>query len=156
MGFNLLMMDRDDFRCMNKNFLVSLMVLIFILVQPTFAQETVENPIDKKLNECIAKDWTTAGMSNCTYEAQDRWDTEMNKYYKLLLGILGKEERELLRQAQRVWLKFRDAELAVIKTIYPEQGTSFSNMRSADCMSIVKDRALQLKVYYELIKEHSV
>ena len=128
----------------------------FFLTQFVLAQDVLEHPIDKKLTECIAKDYSTAGMSNCTYEAQDNWDTEMNKYYKLLLEVLREEEKELLRQAQKAWLKFRDAEFEVIKTIYPTDATVFSNIRSADSMAIVKDRALQLKAHYEMIREYRV
>jgi len=140
---------------MNRNLIALFMILTFFLVQPVFAQKA-EHPIDKRLNECIAKDYTTAGMSNCTYETKKEWDTEMNKYYKLLLEVLREEEKELLRQAQKAWLKFRDAEFEVIKTIYPTDATVFSNIRSADSMAIVKDRALQLKAHYEMIREYRV
>ena len=72
------------------------------------------------------------------------------------MEVLREEEKELLRQAQKAWLKFRDAEFEVIKTIYPTDATVFSNIRSADSMAIVKDRALQLKAHYEMIREYRV
>jgi len=136
---------------MDKNLIAIITVLTFFPAQLAFTQDVTEHPIDKKLDKCIEKNMTTTGMSNCTYEAEKEWDVEMNKYYKLLMGILSKEEKKLLRQAQKAWLKFREAEFEIIKTIYPTDATVFSNIRSADAMAIVKDRTLQLKAYYDEI-----
>jgi uncharacterized protein YecT (DUF1311 family) len=125
-------------------------LFIFISISYTFAQD--KHPIDKFEQECIEKNPTTAGMSNCTYEAEKKWDAEMNKYYKLLMEILDEDGKKKLKESQLAWIKFRDAEFEVIKNIYPEDASIFINIRSADAMGVVKERALQLKRYYEILK----
>lgn len=126
--------------------------MLGITVSPIFAQD--EYPIDEFEKECIKKDSTTAGMANCTYEAQKKWDSELNKYYKMLLSLLDNKDRNQLRESQRIWLDFRNAEFKTIKSFYEKmEGTMFISMRSANYLSIVKERALQLKEYYELLKE---
>lgn len=126
-------------------------VLEFASVLPLFTQD--KHSIDKLEEECINKDSTTAGMANCTYEAQKQWDAEMNRYYKLLMAALDKNGQDKLRESQRAWIKFRDAEFESIENMYPRDATVFINIRAADKMSIVKERALQLKSYYEVLKE---
>ena len=137
---------------MNKKQLtVALMIMVAIPVLPLFAQDRY--PIDKLEEECINKNLTTAGMVNCTYEAQKQWDAELNKYYKLLMGLLHKNGQDKLRESQRAWIKFRDAEFESIENMYPQDATININIRAADKMSIVKERALQLKGYYETQSE---
>jgi len=75
----------------------------------------------------------------------------MNKYYKLLMAALvDKGEKDKLQESQRAWIKFRDAEFEIINILYPQDYTLYINIRAADKMSIVKERALQLKHYVEI------
>ena len=133
---------------MNKKQLIIGWAMVFVSALPLFAQE--KHPIDKFEEECISENQTTAGMANCTYEARKKWDAEMNKYYKLLMSVLDKNRQDKLRESQRAWIKFRDAEFENIENMYPQDATMYINVRAAAKMSIVKERALQLKDYYEI------
>jgi len=137
---------------MNKKQLIIALGMVFICALPLFAQE--KHPIDKFEEECISKNSTTAGMANCTYEARKKWDAEMNKYYKLLMGLLDKMGQDKLRESQRVWIKFRDAEFENIENMYHQRATMYIPIRSGDRKDIVEQRALQLKSYYEESKEY--
>jgi uncharacterized protein YecT (DUF1311 family) len=134
---------------MNKKILVFVFGMLFVGICSAVAQE--QHPIDKFEADCIDRDMTTASMANCTYEAMVLWDKDMNKYYGLLMKILNKDEQVKLREAQRAWLKFRDAEFHSIDAIYSRvDGTMYLNTRVADYLTIVKDRARALSGYYRV------
>jgi uncharacterized protein YecT (DUF1311 family) len=135
-----------------KKLIVLLLVCIAFLANTSYAQE--QHPIDQFEENAIAKDWTTAGMNNATYQAMEMWEEEMNKYYNLLMNILDDDRKELLRVSQENWTSFKDAEFDVIDTIYPSMGTMWSNIRTSDMRGLVKERALTLKFYYEENLEH--
>lgn len=132
---------------MNKKQLIAAWVVVFVSALPLFAQE--KHSIDKFEEVCISKNSTTAGMANCAYEARKKWDAEMNKYYKLLMAALDKKGQNELRESQLAWIKFRDAEFKSIENMYNQMATMYIPVRSGDRMDIVKQRALQLKSYYE-------
>jgi uncharacterized protein YecT (DUF1311 family) len=46
------------------------------------------------------------------------WDDELNRVYQLLQPKLSEPDRAKLRDAQRAWLTFRDANREVIQVVY--------------------------------------
>jgi len=91
-------------------------------------------------------------MANCTYEAQQRWDEELNKNYKQLQSRLDKEQKDALKNVQRSWIKFRDEEFEHINSLYGSiKGSMYINVAAADRREVVKKRALELKEYYDMI-----
>lgn len=110
-----------------------------------------EYPIDKQLDECMSKDDIgNAGMGNCWCEAVASWDREIDKYYKLLMGILEPGERKKLKLSQVRWRKYVKSEETFLYQ------TSFSGGGSFDITAdpgfeaeIYKDRALRLMAYYK-------
>ena len=114
-----------------------------------------EHVIDKQLNACLdsAENQTTLGMIECTIRAEDLWDVELNKYYKLLMGVLNKEQKILLKDAQVKWLAYRDSELNLSSDIYyGMEGTMWRIVYADRRMEIVKKRAEELRIYYEALK----
>lgn len=112
-----------------------------------------EKEIESELKKCLEKDYSTAAQRECTNTAEKAWDKELNKYYNLTLKKLPKVQQSKFISAQKAWLKFRDAEFAFIDDYYynAKQGTMFSIMAEGDKMNIVKERAMQLKVYYVVL-----
>lgn len=111
----------------SKKILV-IIILVFTITR-AFSQSderTDSNSIDLNLKACLdsTENETTVGMIYCTAEAESAWDAEMNKYYKLLQGILSQPEMLKLKASQIKWLEFRDAEFSTSKLIYSDlQGT---------------------------------
>ena len=100
----------------------------------------------------MEKDYSTAGMVKCTEEAMKMWDTELNNYYKLLIGILDEKSKNSLKYAETMWIKYRDSEFKNIYNVYSKlEGTMYIPMYVYAKMEIVKERALKLKDYYELL-----
>ncbi len=52
------------------------------------------------------------------YEAVEGYDKLLNKYYKILMAKLPKDEAELLRMNQRAWLTFRDTNIKFQDAIF--------------------------------------
>jgi len=128
---------------------------MFLLTAPAYSQDSKANemhPIDIRLEKChsIDSNQTTAGMMNCEAIAREEWDLEMNKYYKLLMGILSPDERAKLKTAQISWLNYRDKEKEFSGTMYYNmQGTMWRVAAAGRLCDIVRQRALELKVYYD-------
>jgi uncharacterized protein YecT (DUF1311 family) len=59
---------------------------------------------------CVRNDHGIFEDINCAVEARDAADRELNAVYKALLARLGPSEEKRLRQAQRTWLEFVQAD----------------------------------------------
>ena len=131
--------------------------LLFIL--PTdliFGQDikTDKHPIDLKTEQCFSIDsnQSTFGMINCIRTAMEEWDTELNKYYNLLMETLTTDEQEKLRASQRQWLVYRDKEFEFIGTMHGNmEGTMWQIVAADSRNNIVRQRALELTSYYNTL-----
>jgi uncharacterized protein YecT (DUF1311 family) len=116
--------------------------------------DTTPDPIDKFYNDCIDRNGSTAGMSDCTRQAARMWDAEMNKAYNKLLNLLGPTKSQALRESQRAWILFRDQELRAIGDIYSLlQGTMYVPAQEYSRLRLLKERTLLLRHYVSLIAE---
>jgi uncharacterized protein YecT (DUF1311 family) len=52
---------------------------------------------------------TQTEMNQTAHADFEKADAELNKVYKQLIMVLNKEEKQLLIQAQKDWIKFRDS-----------------------------------------------
>ncbi|UGX85007.1 lysozyme inhibitor LprI family protein [Phyllobacterium meliloti] len=82
---------------------------------PAFAASPEEkvDPIDKAANECLAKPegQTTAGMVDCTHKAFVAYDKQLNEVYKKVLATVDAESAKQIRDAQRKWVAWREAQI---------------------------------------------
>jgi uncharacterized protein YecT (DUF1311 family) len=76
-------------------------------------------------------------------------DAELNTAYRMLLGNLQSPEREALAESQRVWLKFRSAELRFIARHWTRErsGSSASLSAAVYRNALTKERVVQLLRY---------
>lgn len=120
---------------------------IFAVCLSCSAQEK-PHPIDTWLEKALEKDPSTAAMKQATYYASDMWDKEMNKSYQHLMKRLPKEKQEILRESQKQWIKFRDADREVLnKIVADQQGSIYQVTAASDWLELVRSRALQLDEY---------
>ncbi len=135
---------------------ITLAIFSFVTFQ-TFGQDNAgkeKHPIDIRLEKCHSVDsnQTTYGMMNCEAIARDEWDLEMNKYYKLLMDTLQTDAKAKLKAAQVSWLNYRDNEKEFAGTMYYNiQGTMWHVVAAGRNCDIVRQRALELKDYYEIL-----
>ena len=85
------------------------------------------------------------------------YDKLMNKYYNKLLKIFNPEDKKVLIEAQKSWIKFRDAETKLIWTMTNEEysggGTIQSNIAAAAYSDIVVKRTEYIFSYYNNIQK---
>jgi|WetSurMetagenome_2_1015567.scaffolds.fasta_scaffold46789_3 uncharacterized protein YecT (DUF1311 family) len=127
--------------------------VMMVFSAKVFSQES-NHPIDVFLDSCMEKDYSTAGMVKCTNDACKMWDGELNKYYKILMGMLDEESAKTLKTSELQWIEFKEKEYSNIDKIYSKmEGTMYIPMRAYARLEIIKTRALQLKDYYELLTQ---
>lgn len=135
-------------------FLAVLTVLVMSL--PLYAEEDQDHKhhIDSWYERCVEEDSTTVGMEQCSDKAYEKWDKEMNKVYQGLMKKLPVKDREVLRESQRAWLKFRDAELKFGFVVYGGlHGTIWRVVYGGDRVDLVKQRTLKLTHYKDALEE---
>lgn len=87
------------------------------------AQKSATDTIEAAYSACIERsEGTTADMIDCSGEASSRMDKRLNQLYNTLMKKLPKSKQELLRNAQRKWLAWRDAELSLSYALDPNEG----------------------------------
>ena len=114
----------------------------------------ISYPLDEFLDRCLAEPnhGSTAGQVECTNQARQRWDDEMNQDYRQLEDHLSLKTQALLRDAQRRWLHYRDADELLINAVYElTQGTMFAPMQAYSRLRLVRERSLMLKSYFTVL-----
>lgn len=113
-----------------------------------------DHPLEAADAACYKSAMTTVDMVECASDSYARWDAELNRQYKRLMALLSPEEQQALRDAQRKWIAFRDAELALIDGLYGRmQGSMYRPMHVEARKELVKARALQLTSRADLLDE---
>ena len=134
---------------MKKLFLFLISIIIFNF---PFANAE-ENPIDIEYSACMDKEYSTAGMNNCTVEARLKWEKEIQKNIKLINKELNKEQRKIFNQANKKWDEYYSAEKQVMfNIVFNIQGTIHTNIAHGQAMSLAKQHALSLEEILFVLK----
>jgi len=90
---------------------------------------------------------TTLGISACIQAETAAWDAHLNDQYRALRAELAAQEPDLttaLRDAQRAWIAFRDAQCALDYARW--QGGSIRTIVAANCMmTMTAQRTIELR-----------
>ena len=109
--------------------------------------------INRVANRMTDVDYSTYGINNAIDESVKAYDKLLNKYYNKLLDRLKGDDKQVLIEAQRKWLAFRDAELhllgVVIKDEYSGGGTMQSNILGSTYADRIVNRVVELFYLYE-------
>lgn len=135
---------------MNKNLIFYILVAIAPLAMAT---ETGQS--------CFDHADTQSEINQCSSQNNQTADEELNSVYQAVLTKHAKDKSfiENFKQAQRAWLKWRDAEMAAI---YPEQkqlgyyGSSFAGCWSDQLATLTRERTLQLRKWLDGVQEGDV
>lgn len=111
--------------------------------------------IERFLSKRTSIDYTTHGLIAAVYDSGIEYDILLNKYYKLLHKRLEDSDKEILKQAQRNWIKYRDSESKLNDVIYKAEYSGGGSMEiilvaSRDA-EITKNRVLELFDYLSRI-----
>ena len=111
------------------------------------------HPIDKAERDCIAKLDSTQAMNECTYKAMEAWFKEIDKYMLMLKNVTSDEDYNNILKAQSKWKKYQEAEFKAISILINKQGTIYQNILTGEERGLVKQRAHDLKSFYEYLIE---
>lgn len=113
------------------------------------APKSETDRIEAAYSACIERsEGTTVDMIDCSGEAGSRMDNRLNQLYKALMKKLPKSKQELLRDSQRKWLAWRDAELTLSYALDPnEGGTAQKVSASSFAYEMLKRRVEKLEGY---------
>ena len=136
-------------------FTVASTLLLFLLCG---VAQGAEHPLDAEIAQCMNEDPSTHGTMQCAREGAGKWDTELNRVYGDLMGLLSKEGQSALRTAQRAWIPWRDKEFSLMGAIYMtiynnlDGGTMWLVADSIAEMEVVRERALELLHWVDELK----
>jgi uncharacterized protein YecT (DUF1311 family) len=84
----------------------------------------------------------TVAIVDCVVAKTKVWDKRLNKAFKELLQRIDAGQLEPLKEAQRFWIKYRDANCG----FYGSGEGTIRQIQAAECMrSMTQDRALELE-----------
>lgn len=111
---------------------------------PLAASAQDKNELTKLYATCMDKTGsTTEGMIGCIGAELKRQDTRLNTAYKAVMADLSPARKTQLQEAQRAWIKFRDANCAFY---FDPEGGSLARVSANDCMmSSTAARARELE-----------
>ena len=139
-----------------KNLLYFILLIVSVSSFAQTGADTLTYSIDKKCEQCLDTSLVkTLDMMNCFAVARDSWAKEITKYYNLLMVKLKPEQKEKLIAAQKEWVTFKEKEFDLSNSIYydEEQGREKRIDAVSRQAQLVKERALDLKMYYDLYFE---
>lgn len=103
-----------------------------------------ENGLSKQHAACMDKSGgTTLGMIECITTETQRQDVRLNKAYKALMAELTASRKAQLQDAQRAWIKYRDANCAFYDD--PDGGTLARVNANGCMMNATAERARELE-----------
>jgi uncharacterized protein YecT (DUF1311 family) len=106
---------------------------------------SADREMTKEHSACLEKaNGVTAEMINCMLAETIRQDARLNENYKKLLSKLATERKTALIEAQRAWIRFRDANCGFYAN--PEGGSA-ARMAANECiLNATADRAKELQL----------
>ena len=107
------------------------------------AAQAPDDPIE---NACYQADHSQQAMNRCAGDAYQRADTALNTQWAKVLAAYGDdpESKKLLLDAQRAWLKYRDAQCQLASL--DSRGGSIWLLINSGCLaSLTRRRTQELK-----------
>ena len=103
-----------------------------------------DSNLTKQFVACMDKSGgVTMDMIECIGAETQRQDARLNKAYKVLTGSVTPERKKQLQEAQRTWIKFRDANCGFY---YDPDGGSLARVSANNCMmTMTANRAKELE-----------
>jgi uncharacterized protein YecT (DUF1311 family) len=133
-------------------FLLILTVIICRAHVHAQAKDAVD-PIEHDYRACVGTDTSVTTICNCAFKAYGRWNDQMELYYKRLMKELeNQKEKQIAEKAQNAWKTWRDTEFGEYNCIFDKNGSKWNKVRAEGRLSMMRERAHQLKAYYEVLR----
>ena len=127
----------------NKLYVIGL-ILFCLQVANCFGQESTAS------DPCADAE-TTVEMQACFKTQYEAADAELNDSYKQLMSKLGQDRKTKFREAQRMWIQFRDAS-AAFEASEEEGGSMYSLLFVSAQTEMTRKRQAYLKDLLERLE----
>ena len=120
------------------------MLIAFALLLSTSPLIAADNEMSGEYKACMERsNGVTGEMLDCMGAEFTRQDARLNENYKKLMAKLSGKRKEALLEAQRAWIKFRDANC---NFYYDPEGGSAAHLAGTDCnLNATANRATELR-----------
>ena len=120
-------------------------VIGLVLLLSTSLAAPADRELTQEYSACLEKaNGITAEAINCMLAETRRQDARLNENYKKLLSKSAAERKNALIEAQRAWIRFRDANCGFYAD--PEGGSA-ARMAANECLlNATADRAKELQL----------
>ncbi|MFS2158203.1 lysozyme inhibitor LprI family protein [Pseudomonas sp. Pseusp122] len=110
-----------------------------LLVACSSSAVLAETKSSPEYDACIDKAMGDAAMSECTRAETRKQDARLNKAYKAAMAVLPEEKKKQLKEAQMLWVKFRDADCGMQ---YSFTGGTMDMLNGSSCeLNMTQERA---------------
>ena len=117
--------------------------MAFLLIATSHA---VGQHMNEKDSPC-AKVVVTTDLVHCLSRARDSSDTKLNSWYQSIRQKLDTGGADRLTKAQRLWIKYRDANCSAERALY--DGATGSFPAYLGCVeAMTRERAKELQITY--------
>jgi len=130
---------------LNRTLIIFLPLLLSCnLIASELTNSTTIKQIEAAFETCLdSKPQVNSSLTECASLTTQLWDKELNARYKKLIKTLNPTEETALRNSQRKWMKFRDAEIAYFEEIFTNNPSVSNQMYISEALqNLVKQRAL--------------
>ncbi len=118
---------------------ILLPLVLFGFVHTTTVYATDNSP---EYDACMDTAYSTVDMLACTDAEVKKHDKLLNANYRKLMSNLNPDRQATLRKAQRLWIKYRQANCDFY---YDPEGGTIQSLHSSGCvLTMTADRAKEL------------
>jgi uncharacterized protein YecT (DUF1311 family) len=115
-------------------------LLVIAVITLSAAVQAADDDYSTTYSACMDESGgVTMNMLACMGSETEQQDARLNQNYKAAMQALAPAQQTQLRDAQRLWIKFRDADCALFGSL---TGGSIDRINSASCfLDMTKQRA---------------
>ncbi|KJZ52962.1 lysozyme inhibitor LprI family protein [Pseudomonas marginalis] len=123
-------------------------ILAAALLAPVSAPAAfAQTKYSPEYDACLAKAMGDAAMGECTYAETAKQDARLNRAYKAAMAALPAAKKKQLKEAQILWVKFRDADCGMQ---YSFTGGTMDILNGSGCeLSMTRERADALQWFVD-------
>ena len=123
---------------------VTVAVALAAIVGAAHASPLTQADTSNSYAACMDKSGgVTSAMEDCISEEFELQDRRLNRSYEAMMASVPEKRRADLRDAQRKWIAFRDANCGFY---YDPEGGSAARLASKECaVTLTADRAHELE-----------
>ena len=106
--------------------------------------------VDAFLDNCLSDstNYTTQGMTQCTYDAIEKWESHLDSVVMRLNEVLSGELKILFTASQTAWEIYRDEQFEFSNALFSQSsGTMYIPIRASKLLDVIRERALVLSSY---------